>query len=30
MVLNADFINQLTERFPAYFVQRCVQLELVH
>lgn len=30
MVLNADFINQLTELFLAHFVQSCVQLVLVH
>lgn len=30
MVLNADFINQLSGRFLAHFIQSCMELGLVH
>jgi hypothetical protein len=30
MVLNADFINQLSGRFLVHFVQSCMELGLVH
>lgn len=30
MVLNADFINQLSGRFLAHFVQSYMELGLVH